>query len=444
MRKSLRSTDADTTIIENNALYEIYNNFESISDETVQKGKPYTFQQENLIENFIEENHYISIFPLLQAFNSINSYPNKEIIELLLNTCLNDSEDEVVNEACNIIQHISSIPNIFNYKKLKDNSKKQDIDRELPFEFLADEDESLYFDNIIYIMKNSLGNIEGYEKLNKDNEPNEVMEEINRVFFNIIRYKETRKIEKIENITIFFHTIVMILKNDILQNQNLMKKTMLYRIIKKITLSKLIINTCELFDYTIYYKNEQITFIQSDIQLFIYLISLYCYTKPKSSKDEKNYLINKEELINILYSNITERMLLPFIETITDIKIKQGVIERILQNKCNYEGRRGVPLHFKLDENKILGYCLNFIPRDTSCKGYLTIIHILFLLIQSFLINNNLTQTHKSEWLDVLQDIEDIVNGFSKRKGVDSKEIQYEEELFNYYNLFKIIILNYY
>jgi len=128
----------------------------------------------------------------------------------------------------------------------------------------------------------------------------------------------------------------------------------------------------------------------------------------------------------------------------TDIKVKQGVIERILQNKCNYDGRRGVPLHFKLDENKVLGYCLNFIPRDKTCRGFLSVIRILFLLVQSFLINNTLTPTHKSEWLNVLQDIEDIVNDFSLRKSIDPVEIKYEEELTNYFNLFKIIILNYF
>jgi len=55
-----------------------------------------------------------------------------------------------------------------------------------------------------------------------------------------------------------------------------MKKTLLYRIIKKVTLNKLIINICELFDYTTYYEYEQISFIQSDIQLLIYLV-LYIY-----------------------------------------------------------------------------------------------------------------------------------------------------------------------
>jgi len=444
MRKSLRSTDTETTVIDKNELYDIYDDFKKTPDESIQEGKPYSFQQQNLIENFIEENHYISIFPLLQTFSSVNAYPNKEIIELLLNTCLNDSEEDIVNESCNIVQQISFIPNVFNYNNLIENQKNPNINRELPFEFLANEDESLYFHNIIYIMMNSLGNIEGYEKLNKDDEPNEVMEEINRVYFNIVKYKETRKIEKTESIYLFFHTIITILKNDILRNQSLMKKTILYRIIKKVTLSKLIINICELFDYTTYYDYERITYIQSDIQLLIYLISLFSYTKPKSSRNDKNYLINREDLINTIYSNTTERMLFPFIETMTDIKVKQGVIERILQNKCNYDGRRGVPLHFKLDENKILGYCLNFIPRDKTCRGFLSVIRILFLLVQSFLTHNTLTPTHKSEWLNVLQDIEDIVNDFSLRKSIDPIEIKYEEELTNYFNLFKIIILNYF
>jgi len=51
-----------------------------------------------------------------------------------------------------------------------------------------------------------------------------------------------------------------------------MKKTLLYRIIKKMTLNKLILKLCELFDYTTYYNYEQISFIQSDIQLLIYLV----------------------------------------------------------------------------------------------------------------------------------------------------------------------------
>jgi len=125
----------------------------------------------------------------------------------------------------------------------------------------------------------------------------------------------------------------------------------------------------------------------------------------------------------------------------TDIKVKQGVIERVLQNKCNYDGRRGVPLHFKLDENKLLGYCLNFIPIDKTCRGVVSVIRILFLLVQSFLINNTLTQSYKSDWLNVLQDIEDIVKNFTN-KNTDLEEIKYEEELSNYFILFKIIILN--
>ncbi|ORX50740.1 hypothetical protein BCR36DRAFT_352081, partial [Piromyces finnis] len=399
------------------------------------------------VENFIIHYHCsisfiisikidLSIFPLLQAFNSVNSYPNKEIIELLLNTCLNCREEEIINESCNIVQNISQIPNVFNYDILQ-KDRKINLNKELPFEFLANEDESLYFNNIIYIVMNSLGNIEGYEKLNKEDEPNEVMEEINKVFFNIVNYKETRKIEKPEIIYIFFHTIISILKNDIQQNQSLMKKTLLYRIIKKVSLSKLIKNICELFDYTTYYDYEQISFIQSDIQLLIYLISLYSYTKPKSSKNDKNYLINREDIINLIKSNITEGMLIPFIETIIDIKIKQGVIERILQNKCNYEGRRVVPLHFKFDEDKILAYCLNFIPRDLSCKGYLVVIHILLLLIQSFIIDHPLTNEHKSEWINVLKDIKDLSNGFSSRNSTEPNEIKYEQELSYYYNLFE-------
>jgi len=51
-----------------------------------------------------------------------------------------------------------------------------------------------------------------------------------------------------------------------------MKKKLLYRIIKKMTLNKLILKLCELFDYTTYYNYEQISFIQSDIQLLIYLV----------------------------------------------------------------------------------------------------------------------------------------------------------------------------
>jgi len=57
MRKSLRSTDTETTIIDKNELYDIYDEFKQTSDETIQEGKPYSFQQQNLIENFIEENH---------------------------------------------------------------------------------------------------------------------------------------------------------------------------------------------------------------------------------------------------------------------------------------------------------------------------------------------------------------------------------------------------
>jgi len=58
MRKvSLRSTDIQTTVIEKNELYDIYDDFKISSDEIVQEGKPYTFLQQNLIENFIEENH---------------------------------------------------------------------------------------------------------------------------------------------------------------------------------------------------------------------------------------------------------------------------------------------------------------------------------------------------------------------------------------------------
>ena len=124
---------------------------------------------------------------------------------MLLNTCLSDEDEEIINESCSIVQHISSIPKVFNYQE---NEKIKYINKELPFEFLANDVEQLYFDNIINIMMNSLGNvknkyyihihilikkngynfkintffffnkIEGYEKLNQDNEPNEVMEEV--------------------------------------------------------------------------------------------------------------------------------------------------------------------------------------------------------------------------------------------------------------------------
>jgi hypothetical protein len=201
MRKSLRSTDSEDTIIEKDILFDninktIYND----NQKSQKKGKPYTSQQQSLIENFLEENHYISVFPILQAFNSVNTYPNKEIIELLLNTCLNNNDKSVVNEACGIIENIACIPGIYDYEKLNKPNKN----KELPFEFIANEDELFYFNNIIYIMMNSLGNIEGYEKLNKDDEHNEVLDEINKELFNIVRYKETRIIKKPVNIYLFF------------------------------------------------------------------------------------------------------------------------------------------------------------------------------------------------------------------------------------------------
>eukprot|EP00833_Pecoramyces_ruminatium_P004279 jgi/Orpsp1_1/1178311/evm.model.c7180000064803.1 len=57
MKINLRSTDIETTIIEKENLFDFYNYFNYTTDENVQKGKPYTFQQQSLIENFIEENY---------------------------------------------------------------------------------------------------------------------------------------------------------------------------------------------------------------------------------------------------------------------------------------------------------------------------------------------------------------------------------------------------
>jgi len=58
MRKSLRSTDSEDTIIEKDILFDninktIYND----NQKSQKKGKPYTSQQQSLIENFLEENH---------------------------------------------------------------------------------------------------------------------------------------------------------------------------------------------------------------------------------------------------------------------------------------------------------------------------------------------------------------------------------------------------
>jgi len=116
----------------------------------------------------------------------------------------------------------------------------------------------------------------------------------------------------------------------------------------------------------------------------------------------------------------------------------------MLHNKCNYEGRRNVPLHTKLDEDKVLGYCLNFKTRDISCKGNLEVVHLLLLLVQSFITNHPLTDKHKSEWFNVLVDIKDIANFFSSKKNADQNEINYEKELSYYYNLFEIIVLKYF
>jgi len=52
-----------------------------------------------------------------------------------------------------------------------------------------------------------------------------------------------------------------------------MKKTLLFRIIKSINLKKLLINICELYDYTTFHDFDEISFIQYDIQLFIYMVT---------------------------------------------------------------------------------------------------------------------------------------------------------------------------
>jgi len=88
------------------------------------------------------------------------------MIELLLNTCFNCNDVSIVNEACNIIENIACIPGIYDYEKLNNSNKNFILNKELPFDFIANEDESFFFNNIIYIMKNSLGNVNIYIFIN--------------------------------------------------------------------------------------------------------------------------------------------------------------------------------------------------------------------------------------------------------------------------------------
>jgi len=122
-----------------------------------------------------------------------------------------------------------------------------------------------------------------------------------------------------------------------------------------------------------------------------------------------------------------------------DNKVKQGIIERILHNKC----KGNVSLYTKLNEDKIIAYFFNFKPKDNSYKSNSTVIRSLLLLIQSYLVDHTLTKEYQQEWMNALTVIDDKVNLVLEQSTKDSEEIKYKEELFNYNNLLKILIMSY-